>query len=94
MHTTIKHFLRDPRSRAAYFELPEDSTSEDESDEIQPWRSAGRVEVLHIAGLTSLKWENFWQGNPKRALDKRLAETIFFFNLINDVPDRETTVHL
>jgi hypothetical protein len=89
-----KHLLPDSRSRAAYFELPEDSTAEGESHEKQPWRSAGQSEILHIASLASLNWEKFWQGTSKHALDKRLAQTIFFFNLIIDVPDSETTVHL
>jgi len=94
VHTATKHFLRDSRSWAAYFELPGDLTAKGESHEKQPWRSAGRFEVLHIAGLASLKWENFWQGTSEHALDKRLVETIFFFNLIIGVPDSETTVHL
>ena len=94
MHAATKHFLRDPRSWAAYFELPGDSTAEGESHGKQPWRSAGRFEVLHIAGLASLKWEKFWQGTSGHALDKRLVETIFFFNLTLDVPDSETTAHL
>ena len=75
----------DSQSRAAYFELREDSTIEDES-----LRYAGQLEALHITHIVSYAWHNLWHGHNKKALKGCLANALFFFQ-VSCVPMNRTT---
>ena len=78
--------ILDSQSRAAYFELSEDSIVEDKS-----LRYAEQLEALHIAHIVSYDWQNLWGWGGKHTLNKCLVDAIFFFQL-SLVPTNRTTI--
>jgi len=74
----------------------EDLTAEDEShgDREQPWRSAGKIEVLHIMELVSIDWKIFWTGVFGNALNGRLADGMLFYKFVVHLKDETPAAQL
>ncbi len=77
MNDIIKYIIPDSPSRAAYFELGEDSTDQR--------RHAELSEVRHIGELACERWEQLWHQPYGQELKEDVANSIFFHRFILEV---------